>query len=350
MSNNSDTPRDPAHFVSGNNGKKDTRAPLRAPRALPASKAREVPPAFEAAATTVEASIDSAPRLGPRWPLRLLGWAAALLATLAATLVIDSMLRAAFARADWFGWLAAIIVALGALGALALLLRELAGIWRLRRVTRLRARAEALPGRPDEAGAAAVQRALERLYAHRADMRWALRGLKEQRDSVLAPEERLQLLELQLMQPLDARARRIILRAARDVAGLTAIVPMAALDVLIVAARNLRMLRQLAALYGGRPGWLGGWRLARMVLGHLALTGAMALTDALLPDLLGKGLAGRLSARFGEGLVNGVLTARIGIAALDFVRPLPFAAVERPRLRDIAASLIRPQPEERDSR
>ena len=37
----------------------------------------------------------------------------------------------------------------------------------------------------------------------------------------------------------------------------------------------------------------------------------------LIQHLVGKGLLGRLSARFGEGAVNGILTSRIGLAARD---------------------------------
>ncbi len=313
----------------------------RAPVALPAAEAEEVQPVFEVeaegAATEGVAEPPVPGRL--RWPVRLLGWAISLLASLALALAIDALLRAAFARADWLGWLAAGIIAVAGIAALALALREVVGLLRLRRVARLRRRAEAALAKPDEAAARQLARQLARLYHGREDMRWALARLREHEAAALSPAERLRLLELEVLQPLDAEARRIILRAARDVAGLTAIVPAAALDVLIVALRNLRMLRRLAALYGGRPGWLGGWKLGRMVFSHLAVTGAIALTDAFLPHLLGKGLAGRLSARFGEGVVNGILTARIGLAALEHVRPMPFSAARQPGLKDMARAL-----------
>ena len=315
--------------------------PTRAPMALPAEEAETVQPAFEAEAqqaALVDAD-DSLPRRN-HWPVRLLGWGVSLLLALAAALGIDALLRAAFGRADWLGWLAVGIVGLSLLAAVALALREVAGLWRIRRMARLRRQAETVLAAPDEERLQGLVHAVMKTYRKREDMRWALRRLQEHGTAALSPAERLRLLELEVLQPLDARAQRIILRAARDVAGLTAIVPAAVLDVLIVALRNLRMLRQLAALYGGRPGLLGGWKLGRMVLGHLAVTGAIALTDAFLPHLLGKGLAGRLSARFGEGVVNGVLTARIGLAALDHVRPLPFSATARPGLKQLAQALI----------
>jgi putative membrane protein len=103
----------------------------------------------------------------------------------------------------------------------------------------------------------------------------------------------------------------------------TTVTPTAVLDILFVALQNLRMLRQIATLYGGRPSTLATLKLARMVLGHLAVTGGLALTDNVMQHVIGKGVLGRLSARFGEGTVNGIMTARIGLAARDVCRPIP---------------------------
>ncbi len=51
-------------------------------------------------------------------------------------------------------------------------------------------------------------------------------------------------------------------------------------------------------------------------------------------------MAAKLSARLGEGVVNGLLTARLGLAAIEVTRPLPFAALPAPALRDVASGLI----------
>jgi putative membrane protein len=103
---------------------------------------------------------------------------------------------------------------------------------------------------------------------------------------------------------------------------------------------SLRLVRRLAILYGGRPGTLGLMRLTRAVVGHLAVTGTLSVGDTVLQQVVGHGLAGRLSARFGEGVVNGLMTARIGLAAMDVCRPLPFLAADRPRLKDLAGDLV----------
>jgi putative membrane protein len=77
------------------------------------------------------------------------------------------------------------------------------------------------------------------------------------------------------------------------------------------------------------------------VISHLALTGGLATSDSLIQQILGHGIAAKLSARLGEGLLNGLLTARLGLAAIDVVRPLPFAALSRPTLSDLMSDALR---------
>ena len=144
-----------------------------------------------------------------------------------------------------------------------------------------------------------------------------------------------------------AEAHRIIAHAARRITLLTTVAPTPALDILFVAAQNLRMMRELATLYGGRPSTLATLRLARMVVSHLAVTGGIALSDNLIQHVVGKGLLGRLSARFGEGTVNGILTARVGLAARDVCRPIPQEASAKETLGSLMKELVSSAPEEK---
>jgi len=148
------------------------------------------------------------------------------------------------------------------------------------------------------------------------------------------------------MSPLDMEARRLVSVAAQRVSVVTAVSPRAAIDVLFVLAAALRLIRQLARLYGGRPGALGMIALARQVIAHLAITGGMAASDSLVQQVLGHGIAAKLSQRLGEGVLNGLLTARLGLAAIDVTRPLPFDALPRPVLADLAKDLLRKREDE----
>jgi putative membrane protein len=132
------------------------------------------------------------------------------------------------------------------------------------------------------------------------------------------------------MAPLDTAALAEIESAARQVATVTALVPMALADVATALFVNLRMIRRLAQIYGGRSSSLGNLALLRRVFTALLGAGALALADDLIGSVASGGLLGKLSRRFGEGVVNGALTARVGLAAMEACRPLPFAALPKP--------------------
>jgi putative membrane protein len=86
----------------------------------------------------------------------------------------------------------------------------------------------------------------------------------------------------------------------------------------------------LSEIYGGRSGSLGSIRLMRKVFTALLGAGAMALADDLVGSVAGGGVLAKISRRFGEGVINGALTARVGLAAMELSRPMPFAALPRP--------------------
>ncbi len=101
-------------------------------------------------------------------------------------------------------------------------------------------------------------------------------------DDIIDGADLIRLAERELMAPLDEDAKRLISSAAQRVSIVTAASPRAVVDILFVAATGLRLVRQLAVLYGGRPGALGTARLVRLSIAHLAVTGGMAATDSLI--------------------------------------------------------------------
>ena len=70
-------------------------------------------------------------------------------------------------------------------------------------------------------------------------------------------------------------------------------------------------------------------------------------TGTIVDVPVGKGLLGRLSARFGEGAVNGILTARVGLAARDVCRPIPQEASAKETLGSLMKELVSSAPEEK---
>lgn len=279
----------------------------------------------------------------PRSRLPLLGILASCLAVLIALgagLATSQLIEELFARSATLGWAASAVAALAAASAIGIISREAWGIIRLNRIEHIQAQAARAINfdEPDAATDAITD--LSSIYSSRADMAWSLQEYGRHKGDIMDPKHRVALFDKLVLEPLDAQSHRIIARRARRVTLLTTVTPAAALDLLFVAAQNLRMLRELAELYGGRPSTLSTLKLARMVVGHLAVTGGLALSDNLLQHVVGKGLLGRLSARFGEGAVNGIMTSRIGLAARDVCRPIPQAPSRRESLSSLLRELI----------
>lgn len=334
-------PREPAAFrLEGEKpGNAATEARHREPRALPPVDIRLDPEPDEQA--LVVAPVDPSVFARPlRWGSLLIGSLAAL-ASLAASMAVNTLIEDLFVRSQYLGWLGVGLAGLAGLAALAMITREAVGLFRLARLVEIREEAATAVNRDDEKAAGQVLGAIRRIYGGRRDTLLGLEKLAEHDREIMDPSDRVRLAERDVMLALDEEAGRLVARAAQRVTLLTAVAPSAALDIIFVATQNLRMLRQLATLYGGRPGSLGTLRLARMVVTHLAVAGSLALTDQVIQHLIGKGLVGRLSARFGEGTVNGILTARIGLAAIDLCRPLPFLVGRRPSLPEFLSELTR---------
>lgn len=271
--------------------------------------------------------------LAARKPSRLARWFWSL--TLALTGFVVSLaawdyVTGLLARAPILGGIATLLIGMLILVLLVIGLRELAAFGRLRKLDTIQRDAATALAENDLNAARAVMSALERLYANRDDTAWGRAEMAARRAEVLDADALLGLAESTLLTPLDARATREVEAAARQVATVTALVPLALADIFTALAANLRMIRRIAEIYGGRAGTLGSWRLTRTVLTHLVATGAVAVGDDLITSVAGGGVLSKVSRRFGEGVVNGALTARVGIAAIEVCRPLPFQATKRP--------------------
>ncbi len=266
------------------------------------------------------------------------------LAGLAFSIWLTRFVTDALARDDIIGWLATALVVIAGIAALAILLRETFALMRLRRLGRLRRDIEESLDARDVAGEKRHLHELTSAFSARDDLKWGIARYREHQVDVRDPGDLARLADREIFVPLDQRARRIVLASAKRVSVVTAIAPLPVVDVVFVLVENVRMLRALATLYGGRPGLMAALKLGRMVLTHLVATGGVALTAALLGQFLGHDLLRRLSRRLGEGAFNGTMTARIGTAAIHVIRPLPFLDATPVRVRDFLAELFRSDP------
>lgn len=243
--------------------------------------------------------------------------------------------NALLARSPILGGIATALIVGLLLVLMGLALRELAAFSRLKRLDGIHKTAADALATHDLALARDTVRQLNALYAAREDTAWGRSEMASRQPDVLDADGLLGLAEQTVLAPLDARATREIEAAARQVATVTAIVPLALADVITALTSSLRMIRRIAEIYGGRSGTFGSWRLTRSVFTHLVATGAVAVGDDMISSIAGGGVLSKVSRRFGEGVINGALTARVGIAAMEVCRPLPFHAAKRPSVTGI---------------
>jgi putative membrane protein len=288
---------------------------------------------------TMQAAADLA-TIRPSAITRFALWAFGALFSFVISVAIWDFVNDLLARNTILGGIGFTLIGAAILAAVILALREWVAFARLRRLDTLRADAEAARATHDLPAARTMIAKLTRLYAARPDTAWGRAKLAELQGDVMDADALLAMAETDILHPLDQSARAEIEQAARRVAMVTALVPMALADVAMALFANLRMIRRIAEIYGGRAGTLGSWRLMRRVFGHLIATGAVALTDDLLGAVAGGGVLSKLSRRFGEGVVNGALTARVGVAAMEVCRPMPFVALPKPKVTNLVSRAL----------
>jgi len=277
-----------------------------------------------------------------RWRWSAVLWSAVSgLVLLGLGLAVTNLIDDLFARTPWLGALGLGLAAVAALALIAIVAREVMGLARLTTIETLRHRADAILVSDDREGAKSLARDLLALTHRTPQLARARAQLQGHLGDIIDGADLVRLTERELMTLLDEEARRLIATSAQRVSVVTAVSPRAAIDMLFVAINAIGLIRRLAVLYGGRPGTLGLIRLLRQAISHVAMTGGIAITDSLLQQVIGHGLAARLSARLGEGVLNGMLTARLGLAAIELTRPLPFAALKRPALNDVVGAMLR---------
>ena len=232
---------------------------------------------------------------------------------------------------------ATVAVAAGVGGALYWLTAELRGLWRLRSAERLRRLIpSALAGElKQEIDAAATILARDPLLSEAVgNYRAVLEPHHTGRDA-------LELFSRFVLAPADQLAQAAIRRAAAQAFAINAISPTVLLDTLLFAARAMRLIREIAEIYGQRPGLAGTVHLLRRLASGAGLVGAVDVVGGVIAQQLGGAVLERLSASAAESAYAAQKMARLGLVAMASCRPIEFRPGEMPSLSGLVSGLLR---------
>lgn len=263
-----------------------------------------------------------------------------LLLVLSLSLWVDGLIRSLFSHYEFLGFIALIITIVGVIALAFFVVGEVRALMRLASVDKIRNNAEKAAQDDD---ISLARQSVEELIRYTAHSPYIVKGrnaMKAHRQDIIDGKALIHLAEYEILRPIDTEARKMILNSAKRVSVVTAVSPRAIIDLGYVLYEVVGLIRRLATLYGARPERFGLISLVKRVISHLAITGTLAVGDGLVEQFIGQGLATRLSARLGEGVVNGLMTTRIGIATMDALRPFPFDGEKRPGISDFTGDLI----------
>ncbi|MEM9440744.1 MAG: TIGR01620 family protein [Pseudomonadota bacterium] len=246
-----------------------------------------------------------------------------------------------FERSVWLGGAFSMLLVLALTGALGVVGREVVSLRRLAKVDDLRVEGERLMTSESHGQAEDFLRKVEKLYREREDLDQPIWRFHDQASDALNDRERIELFAANVFKPIDEQAYAIVKRSSRDIGVLTALTPIGALDSMIVLVRTVTMMRSIARLYGVRPGLAGTIRLAKRGIRNIIIAGVGELVSHAAVETAGASLLSILSARAGQGAVNGLLAARIGLSIMQICRPIPFEQNELPSLKKLRKEIFK---------
>lgn len=163
---------------------------------------------------------------------------------------------------------------------------------------------------------------------------------QNQLNDAYSAQEVTQLFSQNVLKPFDLKAKKLISKMAAESAVVVAISPLSLVDMFFVAWRSLRLINKIADIYGIELGYFARLRLLRMVLVNIAFAGVTEVVQDIGMDWLSQDITAKLSARAAQGIGVGLLTARLGVKAMEFCRPLAFQSNEKPKLSHIQKELL----------
>ncbi len=146
-------------------------------------------------------------------------------------------------------------------------------------------------------------------------------------------------IDKEILTIIDTQAKKKIKNASIQAAISTAISPLALLDALIIIWRSFLLTKDIAVLYGYKPSIYSTIVLLKRGAFNVFFAGATELIQEYANETMHNSLLTKISSSASQGVVNGVLLARLGYGVLKACRPLPLEAKRESFMRSIYNSL-----------
>lgn len=258
---------------------------------------------------------------------------------LAIGLWVDNLIADLFAHSKWLGWAGLTLTSVMVLGLIGLLWQEVSAFMKLKSVGNMREQSSKIVASTPIDTAWKQVNQIAHAVSDNPMTSQGRQAIKDLKSEVIDSINLIEFTEKELFEKLDQQATQLISASAKRVSVVTAISPRALIDTGYVLFEMIRLARRISQIYGVRPGFFGTLKLIKSIAMHLAVTGAVSLGDSVVQQMIGQGVAAKISARFGEGFVNGLMTTRFGIVAMEVSRPMQFRARRRPNLSDFLNEL-----------
>ncbi|WP_297442076.1 TIGR01620 family protein [Sulfurimonas sp.] len=132
-------------------------------------------------------------------------------------------------------------------------------------------------------------------------------------------------LDKEVLSIIDTKAKEKIKNAAIQAAISTAISPLALLDAMIIIWRSFLLTKEIALLYGYKPNAYSTIILLKRGAFNVFFAGATELAQEYANETMHNSLIAKVSSSASQGMLNGVLMARLGYGVLRACRPLALA-------------------------
>jgi|GEM_PF-3706357 len=223
---------------------------------------------------------------------------------------------------ETFGYLYLSFISITALFIIKFILNQRKSIKELKRVSSLQLRGFEVIKNPSKKSIKYL-RVIMREYEKRIETKEGVQKLQDKINDSILDDEIIDNINEYILKPLDKRVDDIILKNAKHNAILTAISPVAIIDVAILVVKNYKMAIDISKIYGFRPSFIGNMIIFKRVLENLIFASVSELASDTITESIGQSALSKISYSASQGLANGIFTIRVGLSAKELSRPTP---------------------------